>query len=254
MPLGLYEMMRVDDPQLIPITQGGKKVKIDISADGSKVEICGKKLSFSDLISRSDYYPLSRFVFNSQDLFNPDQQLSIIKVCFNAYTWTNLSSLKLNELACILYSSWPIHVITYPETTSFLDAFWIVHVPTKDQLEMNMDPTYCIAPKYEPTQGHVIKLYSPKPVVHGPNTIQANQTEVVEFEYRNWNKKFVACDFDTHIKYNAGYLPKNIVKVVDGKAKVKVSALGLEPGDTITLKFSIGKVYTNAVQHTLVVI
>ena len=254
MPLGLYELMKADDPQLISIIQNGKSLEVLISEDGSKATINGKSVTFSDLISRSDYYPISRFVFAAQDVFHADKEMSIIKSCFNAYTWTQLSSMKITELASILYNSWPIHVILYPETKNFWDAYWIINVPTKDLLTTNLVPTYSIKPQYEPHKQFTINRYSPRPVVSGPNIIASGAIVDLDFEYRNWNNQFVECDFDTYIKYNAGYLPKNIVKVKNGKATVKVMAMGLDAGDTITLKFSIGKVYTNAVQHTLTVI
>jgi hypothetical protein len=254
MPLCVYEMLETTDPRMANVLQRGSKLEVFINESGDEATINGKKILFSELISRSDYYPLSRFVFDSSDILNPDRNVSIIKSCFNAYTWTQLSSLKLIELAFILQMSWTTQIIMYPETKNFWDAFWLLHVPTKEQLDTNLKSTFVIAPKYEPQQKFGIKLYSPRPIISGPVEVGRDQTVVLDFEYRNWNNKFVECDFDTFIKYDAGYLPKNKIQVVNGKAKIKVTALGLEAGDTITLKFSIGKIYTNAVEHKLTVI
>jgi hypothetical protein len=252
MALYVYEMLKAEDPQLAGILSQGHKLNLKI--EESVVYFNEKQVRFDDLINRSDYFPLSRFIFHSYDILNPDPKISLIKSCFNAYTWTNLSSLKITELACIIQGNYPLHIILYPETKSFLDAFWLISVPSRELLTCNLEPDWVVAPTYEPNHGFERKIYSPRPVVHGPQTMQPDSTIELEFEYRNWRGQFTACDFDTRIKYNAGYLPKNIVQVKDGRAKVKVTALSLEPGDEITCKFSIGKVYTNSVQHTIKVI
>lgn len=252
MPLCVYELMSTDDPRLIPLMQGGKK--LDIRVKGNNALINGKSLKFSELVERSDYYSMNRFVFNSVDLFVEDKTFSIINACFNVLPWTAQSSLKVTELTAILHGNYILHIITYPETKDFESAFWLVHVPTIDQLTTNMKIDFLRKPEYLPTQGFTEKLYAPKPIINGPEKISAKKTVTLDFEYRNWNNEFKACDFPTYIKTNAGYLPKNIVEVKDGKAKIKVTALGLEKGDVINLKFSIGKFYTNAVNHTLTVI
>jgi hypothetical protein len=252
MALYVYELLKAEDPQLASILKSGHNLNLHIE---DKVAYFNKKqVKFDDLINRSDYYPLSRFIFHSYDILNPNPDISLIKSCFNAYTWTQLSSLKITELACVIQGNFPLHIILYPETKSFLDAFWLISVPSRDLLTCNLEPDWLVAPTYEPNHGFERKIYSPRPIVTGPEAVSPNGTVELEFEYRNWRREFTPCDFDTYIKYNAGYLPRNIVKVKDGRAKVKVTALGLEPGDEITCKFSIGKVFTNAVQHTIKVV
>jgi hypothetical protein len=245
-------MLKADDPQLVTMMQSG--TKLDLRIEGNAAYFNDKQVLLEDLIRRSDYYPLSRFVFDGYDLLAPNRDVSIIRSCFNAYTWTQLSSMKITELACVLRGNYPVHVILYPETKSFLDAFWLVSVPSRELLTTNIQPDWIVAPQYEPTQESTQNVYSPRPLITGPRTIGVNETIELEFEYRNWKNEFVECDFDTHIKYNAGYLPKNIVPVRGGRAKVKVTALGLEPGDKIVCKFSVGKIYTNAAYRTLTVV
>lgn len=214
-----------------------------------------KQVFFDELVKRSDYYPLSRFIFHSQDILNSNSNISLYKACFNAYAWTQISSLKIAELSSVLHGNYPLHIILYPETKSFVDALWVVNVPYRDFLNCNQEPELLIeTTKYNPVQGYSRNLYSPKPVVFGPTTVKAGETVELDFEYRDRKGEFASCDFNTYIKYDAGYLPKNIVSVKNGRAKVKVTALGLESGDHITCKFSIGKVYTNAVQHTIEVV
>jgi hypothetical protein len=254
MPLHLYEALSADDPQLIGLMQRSHQ-KLNLRIEGKQAYFNDKQLNFDDLIRRSDYYPLSRFIFNINDILNPDRTLSIVKTCFNAYAWTQISSLKIIELACVIQGSYPIQIIIYPETESFDDAFWMINVPSRELLTCNVEPELIVEKtKYKSVQGYTRNLYAPKPIVRGPDTILSNSTVELEFEYRSWDDKFKACNFDTYIKYNAGYLPKNIISVKDGYAKAKVTALGLEPGDEITCKFSIGKIYTNAVQHTIRVV
>lgn len=252
MAIRVYELLKAEDPQLASILQCGTKLNLKI--EDKVAYFNDKQVKFDDLINRSDYYPLSRFVFQGYDILNSDSNISLIKSCFNAYTWTQLSSLKITELACILQGNFPLHIIMYPETKSFRDAFWMVNVPSRELLTCNIEPDWIVAPAYEPAHGFGVNVYSPRPVVYGSTAISPNETVELEFEYRNWRGEFTSCDFDTYIKYDAGYLPRNVVQVKDGRAKVKVTALGLEPGDSITCKFSIGKIYTNAVQHTIKVV
>lgn len=254
MTLHIFETLHVDDPQLVGLMQRDHQ-KLNLKIEDKVAFFNDKQLNFDDLIRRSDYYPLSRFIFNIVDVLNPDRNLSIVKSCFNAYAWTQISSLKITELACVIQGNYPIHIIIYPETKSFTDAVWMVSIPTRDLLTCNIEPELIVEKtRYNPTQSYVRNMYSPKPVIYGLATISPNATIELDFEYRSWRGEFKPCNFDTYIKYNAGYLPKNIVSVVDGRAKLKVSALGLEPGDEITCKFSVGKVYTNAVQHTIKVV
>lgn len=255
MPYQLYEMMKSDDPQLIPILQNGGKLELQVYDD--IVHINGKTIRWEDLVKRGDYYPMSRYVFNGNCIFYQAEPLSVLRSCFNIYPWTELTSLEPHEFACIFERNLVLQVILYPETKKFTDAMWMINVPTRELLVSNFTepPVNQADPgsRYEPVKGYRVKDYLPKPIVTGPTTIKPNETALLNFEYQNWRGEFTECDFDTYIKYDAGYLPKNVVRVLNGKAQVKVSALGLEPGDTITCKFSLGKVYTNAIYYTLTV-
>jgi hypothetical protein len=233
---------------------------IDLNIQDELAIINGYEFKLADVLARSDYYPMSRFVFPFYKVKNyivNDQSVeyhSFSSMPYNLFGLTKTTSLRALELANLLHQNWPVQVIFYPHSTNFSDALWLVTVDAAVGITSNIEADQVFLPSYIPTQGASQSISSPKCVTTGPSTIAANDTVEIEFEYRDKDHNFVSCNFESYIKVNAGYLPKNIINVVDGKCTAKISALGLDAGDVIKVKFGLGKMYSNAVEHTLTVI
>lgn len=228
---------------------------IDLNIQDEVAIINGFEFKLADVIARSDFYPMSRFVFPyGKHLDNNQEYISFALMPFNVFGFSETASLKTFELASVLKQAWPVQVIFYPHTTNFSDALWLATVDSVVGITSNIEAEQVIPPTYVPMQGSRQINWSPKCVTYGPSTIAAGSSAEIEFEYRDKDNLYTKCNFQSYLKTTAGYLPKNIINVVDGKCSAKVSALDLEPGDEIKLKFSLGKVYSNAVEHTLTVI
>jgi len=225
MALWVYEQTENPDPMFV------HGFHLDLNITDDVVTINDLEIAWNNFANRSDYYDMSRFVFGM----------------------TKATSLKPPELAHVLMQSWPVQCITYPETTNFSNALWLVTVDSNAGLTCNIEAEQVLPPTLVPMHGSRQINWSPKCVTSGPTTMNANETVEIDFEYRDRDDNFVACDFTTYVTTSAGYLPKSVINVVDGRCKAKVSALGLSAGDTIDVKFSVGKVYTSAVVHTLTV-
>lgn len=248
MALWVYEQTENPDPMFV------HGFHIDLNITDDVTTICGFEIKWDDLIKRSDYYDMSRFVFPTMKEYHDNNTYIVASgIPFNLFGMTKATSLKPPELAHVLRQSWPVQCITYPETTNFSNALWLVTVDPNVGLSSNIEADQILPPSLIPMKGSKQINWSPKCVTSGPTTVNANETVEINFEYRDRDHNFIACDFTSYIKSNAGYLPKNVINVVDGRCKVKVSALGLSAGDTIDVKFSVGKVYTSAVVHTLTV-
>lgn len=249
MTLWIYQ----DDTAPNPFFQHG--FHIDLNIQDELAVINGYEFKLSDVIARSDFYPMSRFVFPyGKQIINEQEYTSFAQMPYNVFGITETTSLKVFELAHALKQSWPVQVIFYPETTNFSNALWLATVDSKVGITSNIEAEEVLPPTYIPMQGARQINWSPKCVTAGPSTIAAGETAEIQFEYRDRKGAFIACNFQSYLKTTAGYLPKNVVDVVDGRCTTKVTALGLQAGDIIKVKFSLGKVYSNAVEHTLTVI
>lgn len=229
-------------------------IHIDINIEPELTKINGVPITLESIRSRSDFYAFSRYVF---PFFKPWDKTDVTispNMGFNILGFTETTSLKVVEVANIFKQQYPIHLFFAPETKSFIDAIWMITVDSLLSINSNIEAAEILEPGIIPTKGFNRKLYTPRPVVDGPNIIKPNETVKLRFEYRDYASVFHSVNFKSYIKNNAGYLPKNIIDVKDGYADVSVTALGLEPGDDITVKFSIDKVYSNAVQHKLMVV
>lgn len=211
-------------------------------------------ITLENLKSRSDFYAVSRFVFPFHRPWDKPDILVSPTNGFNILGFTELSSLRVVEIANIFKQQYPIQLIFAPDTENFLDAIWLVTVDSSCGLYCNLQADKVLEPDVLATKGFRRRLYTPRPVITGPGTIKAGEIASLTFQYKNYEDTFKPCNFKSYIKSDAGYLPKNVVEVRDGYADVNVMALGLTPGDTMTVKFGIDKVYSNAVQHTLTVI
>lgn len=248
MPLWVYDSSKTDKS----LFNHGITLALQIQPE--EVKINDVPVTLAGLKSRSDFYAVSRFVF---PFYKPWDKSDIIispSGGFNILGFTETSSLKAVEIANIFKHQYPIQVFFAPDTENFMDAIWMVTVDSNYGLYCNINADEVFEPDIIPTKGFNRKLYTPRPVVHGPDTIKANETVGLQFEYRNYLSTFKPVNFKSYIKCDAGYLPKTVVDVKDGYAHVNVSALGLVPGDSMTVKFGIDKVYSNAVQHTLTVV
>lgn len=252
MTLWIYEDLETTNP----IFKHG--FHIDINIQDELANINGYEFKLEDVLARSDYYPMSRFVFPYYRVRNnPEpsaEYAGIASMPFNLFGLTETTSIKPPELASILIQTWPVQVIFYPHTTNFSNALWLVTVDSSVGVSSNIEADQVLPPTLIPMKGAKQINWSPKCITTGPNTIAANETAEIEFEYRDKDHNFIPCNFEVYIKVNAGYLPKNIVNVVDGKCKARVSALGLTSGDVIKVKFGLGKLYSNAVEHALTVV
>jgi hypothetical protein len=248
MALWVYEQTENPDPMFV------HGFHLDLNITNDVVTINDLEITWSTFANRSDFYEMSRFVFPTRSVSTANGDFIVTSgTPFNLFGMTKATSLKPPELARVLMQSWPIQCITYPETTNFSNALWLATVDSNAGITCNIEAEQVLPPSLVPMHGSRQINWSPKCVTSGPSTVNANETIEIDFEYRDRDDNFVACNFATYIKTNAGYLPKNVINVVDGRCKAKVSALGLSAGDTIDVKFSVGKVYTSAVVHTLTV-
>lgn len=249
MALWIYEDLETPNPMF---THG---FHIDLNIQDDLTLINGYEFKLSDVLARSDYYPMSRFVFPYAKVWHESNEyISGATMPFNVFGFTETTSLKTYELAHVLKQSWPVQVIFYPETTNFSNALWLATVDKSVGITVNIEAEQVIPPTYVPMKGAQQINWSPKCVVTGPTTIAPDQTAILEFEYRDRKENFVACNFPCYLKTTGGYLPKTLVPVVDGRCSVEIQALGLKPGDQIDIKFGLGKVYSSAVVHTLTVV
>lgn len=248
MPLWIYDSSKSDK------TIFSHGIDIYIKIEPEVTYINEVPITLESITSRSDFYAFSRFVF---PFFKPWDKPDVIispNMGFNILGFTETTSLKVVEVANIFKQQYPVHLFFAPETKNFLDAIWLITVDKNLGVHSNIEASEILDPAIIPTKGFNRKLYTPRPVVEGPDTIRPNETVKLKFEYRDYASNFHPVNFKSYIKSNAGYLPKNIINIKDGYADVSVTALGLEPGDDITVKFGIDKVYSNAVQHKLTVV
>lgn len=248
MPLWVYDSSKTDK------TVFSHGIVLNLQIEPESVNINDTIFNLKDIKARSDFYAISRFVF---PFFKPWDRSDILvspTSCFNILGFTEFSSLKVIEVANIFKQQYPIQVFFAPETENFMDAIWMVTVDKNLGLHSNIEAEEVFEPDIIPTKGFNRKLYTPRPFIHGPTNIKANDTVPLTFEYRNYKGDCKPCNFKSYIKSDAGYLPKSVAQVKDGYATVNVTALGLTPGDTMTVKFGIDKVYSNAAQHTLTVV
>jgi len=248
MPLWVYESEGEGDKIF------GHGIELDLEIHLEYALLNGQRLDLATLKARSDFYAFSRYVFPFYKAHSNENAIVSPDVGYNALGFTELTSIKIIELAHIFKQSYPIHLIFLPESKNFLDAIWLVTVDKRIGLHSNIEAERVITPGVIPTKGFNRKMYTPRPVVRGPSTIRPNETVTLNYEYYNYNDVFTECDFKSYIKTTAGYLPHNVVQIKDGKANINFTALGLDPGDEAEIKFSIDKVYSNAVQHKITVI
>lgn len=232
----------------------GHGITLTLQIEPEVVKLNGVEIKLKDLKARSDFYAVSRFVFpfyrtsnNPNDIISPNNG-------FNILGFTEQTSLQAVEISNIFKHQYPVQVFFSPDTENFMDAIWMVTVDKDCGLKSNIEAEKVLEPGVHAAKGFRRKLYTPRPFVHGTDTIKPDEVATLKFEYRDYCSVFKPCSFKSYIKSDAGYLPKNVVQVTDGHAEVKVHALGLTSGDTMTIKFGIDKVYSNAVQHTLTVI
>jgi hypothetical protein len=73
-------------------------------------------------------------------------------------------------------------------------------------------------------------LFAPEINIKVPKTMDPNSFEYIELKLEHGQDTYI------YLKCDNGYLPKRKIKTKDGYAKVKISSLGLDSGDSITIK------------------
>lgn len=90
----------------------------------------------------------------------------------------------------------------------------------------------------------------PRLQIFGSDTIHAGDYSWLNLVLVDSEGKLIQRDTDVYLKATSGYLPKTKVTLMQGKGVLKVLALELDVGDSITVKAGF-KFWSNDVEHTL---
>lgn len=135
-----------------------------------------------------------------------------------------------------------VSVVFLPETKSLQDARWRILMESDENGDYVFE-TNATVNLVKETQGFGANVgaFSWKPSFEVEQVGTLTPGGECEFNVTYRNPEGEACDveFTARVKTDAGYVPRTKLQVVNGKATCKFMALGLDAGDSVTLKFGI---------------
>lgn len=90
----------------------------------------------------------------------------------------------------------------------------------------------------------------PRLQLTGERTIRAGDYALLNVTLVDATGVLVQCNTDVYLKAASGYLPKTRVTLLQGKGVLKVMALGLDAGDSVTVKAGF-RFWSGDAEHTL---
>lgn len=239
---------------------GNNNNAINLHVDENVIILNEQEHLLEDLKKRTDFRSFSKIVFplkqtsitprTIKDSSGGNHSYPYSLDPFDMYTLTAETKYSQAEISKKENIDCTVQFIFYPNTQNFKDAVLSLSKPADVNIPFvvttskdNQKIEYTTDIKLQESIKNYILPKCNLEVI-STQIINGWPTTTIEFTYKDLNGVFVDCNFTAYVKSSCGYVSHRKLNVINGKARFKYIAIGVESNEKSQIQVGIGK-YTN---------